>query len=349
MTDRPPFANDGVYVIAEAGVNHNGDTERALELVDVAARCGADAVKFQAFTADRLVTKDARKADYQSEQLDEETSQWEMLKQYELSADQHRRLQRRCSERDITFLSTPFDVASADLLDELSVPLIKLGSGEVTNEPLLRHVASFGRPIVLSTGMSTLEEVRRALDWITDVDAECPVVALHCTSQYPASIDNVNLNVLQTMATELDVPIGYSDHTMAVETPALAVAAGAHVVEKHFTLDSSLPGPDHEASLEPPDLEAAVDLVRRTERMMGDPEKRPTRGEEETRSVVRKSLHAADCIGRGERFTEANIAVLRPTDGLEPYYYDEVVGRRASTTLEEGEPITAAVLEGRVR
>jgi N-acetylneuraminate synthase/N,N'-diacetyllegionaminate synthase len=338
------LAADGAYFIAEAGVNHDGDLDQARRLVDVAADAGADAVKFQTFAADRLVAPEAPKAAYQ-EETDEADTQYEMLERLELPESAHQELIDYCADRDVQFLSTPFDPASADLLDDLDLPAIKLGSGEVDNLPLLRHVAGFGRPMLVSTGMSTLAEVERAVDAVRDA-GDPPLALFHCTSAYPAPLEDVNLRAMGTLADRFDVPVGYSDHTTAVETPAFAVAAGARLVEKHFTLDKTLPGPDHAASLEPAELDRAVSLVRDATTALGSAEKHPTESERENRSVVRKSLHAATGMNEGERFTEDNVSVVRPADGLSPADFDALLGRRAARDLAAGEPITADAVEG---
>ncbi len=333
-----------VYIIAEAGVNHNGQLDLAKQLIDVAAANGADAVKFQTFTADRLVTPDAPKASYQEETTDEQ-SQHEMLKRYELSKSDHERLIEHCDRRDITFLSTPFDAESATLLDELDLQAIKLGSGELTNHPLLNHVAEIGKPILMSTGMATMDEVRDALKTIRATNSAVPIALLHCTSTYPAEIKDVNLRAMQSMIDEFDVPVGYSDHTTAVETPGLAIAAGAAFVEKHFTIDKTLPGPDHRASLEPDELAEAVDLARVATTARGTPVKEPTDAERENRETIRKSLHAATRIEMGERLTRDRIAIKRPATGISPTQYDAVLGRRVAAALKPGDPITREAVD----
>ena len=335
---------DGAYVIAEAGVNHDGDLEQARRLVDVAADAGADAVKFQTFVAERLVSPDAPKAAYQ-EETDEADTQYEMLRRLELPESAHHDLIDYCRRRGIQFLSTPFDPTSASFLDDLGLPAIKLGSGELDNLPLLKHVAGFGRPMLVSTGMGTLSEVETALETIRTA-GDPPVALFHCTSAYPTPLEDVNLRAMQTMDERFDVPVGYSDHTTAVETPAFAVAAGARLVEKHFTLDRTLPGPDHAASLEPDELSRAVSLVRDATTALGSAEKKPTETERENRAVVRKSLHAAANVQAGEQFTESNVAVVRPADGLPPGALDALVGRRAARPLDAGEPITHDAVEG---
>lgn len=342
------LGEDTVYFIAEAGVNHNGSLETAKKLIDTAATSGADAVKFQTFSADRLVTKDASKVDYQSETTDDE-SQYEMLKRYELDRKAHEQLIAYCTERDITFLSTPFDWESADMLADLGVSAIKIGSGELDNHPLLEHVAGLGLPLIVSTGMGTMDEVHAAHDVIRSVNDELDVIFLHCTSAYPCSLDDVNLRAMETMIDELGEPVGYSDHTTLPETPAFAVAAGAVLVEKHFTLDTSLPGPDQEASLEPTELTRAVALVRDAFRCRGYSKKRITDAERANRSAVRKSVHAATDLREGAVLTEANTTIIRPADGLSPTEYDSILGAEITEALSEGDPILESVLNSNLQ
>lgn len=342
--DREIGPSHSPFFIAEAGVNHNGKLGTAKELIDVALNAGADAVKFQTFSADRLVTPVAPKAEYQTETTGE-GSQYEMLKKYELNRKAHEDLMEYCNERDILFLSTPFDRESADMLRELGVSAIKLGSGELDNIPLIKHVAGFGVPLIVSTGMGTLEEVIEAHEAIRSVDSDIDVVFLHCTSAYPCSIDDVHLRGMQTMKDELGTLIGYSDHTTLPETPALAVAAGGCVLEKHFTLDSSLPGPDHEASLEPEELEQAIELVDIASRILGTPEKKPTSTELNNLQKTRKSLHVADDIPEGTRINAEHLEIIRPAEGISPKYYNEVLGSKVKRTLEKGTPITSETIQ----
>lgn len=332
------------FFIAEAGVNHNGKLDMAKDLVDVAVRAGADAVKFQTFSAERLVTPNASKADYQTETTGE-GSQYEMLKQYELDREAHETLLEYCEESGIMFFSTPFDRESATMLKNLGVNAIKLGSGELDNVPLIKHVAEFGLPMIVSTGMGILDEVTEAYEAILSVDSDPDVAFLHCTSSYPCSVDDVHLRAMQTMKKELGTPIGYSDHTTLPETPALAVAAGACVLEKHFTLDSTLPGPDHEASLEPAELEQAVNLARTASRTLGTHKKEPTSSELENRKNTRKSLHAATDISRDTTIKEEHIEIIRPADGLSPRQYDTIIGMKTSCDIDKDEPITRSVLQ----
>jgi len=337
--DDTPVREGHVYFIAEAGVNHNGDLRMAEQLIDVAAEAGANAVKFQTFSAERLVTKDAQTAEYQEETTDED-SQYEMLRRYELDRADHERLMNYCSEKDITFLSTPFDPESATMLADLGVPAIKVGSGELDNHPFLRHISGLDLPMIVSTGMGTMKEVNDAYQAIKAANSDTEMVFLHCTSSYPAAVEDVNLRAMQTMAEELPVPVGYSDHTTRPETPALAVAAGACVVEKHFTLDSLLPGPDHGSSLEPAELERCVELVETATKVLGDREKRPVDAEMETRTVSRKSLHAARDIEPGTTLSEADLKIVRPAEGLSPRKYNLALGKDSVNELSEDDPIT---------
>lgn len=329
--------SDGVYFIAEAGVNHNGDLALARDLIDVAAESGADAIKFQTFSADRLVTRDAEQASYQDT---DDASQYEMLKRYELSRSDHEALQQYCREQGITFLSTPFDEESLELLDDLGVPAIKLGSGELTNLPLLRAGAKLGRPLIVSTGMATMDEVKAAYECLTGVDSSLELALLHCVSAYPTAIEDLNLRAMQSMQEAFPTPIGLSDHTTSVEIPAIAVGAGATIIEKHFTVDRSLPGPDHEASLEPGELDRCISLVRSGTAALGSAEKRPVEAELDNRSVARKSLHAARTLEPGTRISEDEIAIVRPADGLSPDQLSAVTGRAVSRRIDAGEPLT---------
>ena len=334
---------ESVYFIAEAGVNHNGDGDLARELIDVAAESGADAVKFQTFTADRLVTENAPTAEYQSE-TDDFSTQYELLERFELAMKDYEILQEYCECRDVTFLSTPFDRISADLLNEMDVPAIKLGSGELTNHPLLRHVAGFGKPMIVSTGMGTMAEVAEAVAAIRETESETELALLHCTSTYPADLETVNLRAMNRMAESFGVPVGYSDHTTHVEMPAYATAAGALIVEKHFTLDRSLPGPDHHTSLEPGELDRAVSLARDAAVARGTPEKQPTPDEEQMRRITRKSLHAARDLAAGDELTADDVVIKRPADGISPTEFRSTIGRTLSVAVGRDEPITEDTL-----
>jgi N-acetylneuraminate synthase len=324
-------AGHPTFVIAEAGVNHNGDLERALALVDAAADAGADAVKFQTFRADAVVTALAPQAAYQRRRAPAR-SQHDMLRRLELSEDAHRRLQRRATRRRLAFLSTPFDAASADFLQAIGVPAFKIPSGELTNVPFLRHIARFGRPIIMSTGMATLDEVRDAVATIRRA-RRCPMALMHCVSCYPASPEEINLRAILTLAKEFDVPVGYSDHTMGIHAAIAAVALGACIIEKHLTLDRRLRGPDHAASLEPDEFEAMVREIRDVERMLGSGVKQPVPRERSIARVARRSLVTSVPIQKGSRLAAQMLTCKRPGTGLPPAAFEDVVGRTAVRAL----------------
>lgn len=329
-----------VTIIAEAGVNHNGDLGMALRLVDVAADAGADYVKFQTFSAAKLVTRTALKADYQTAALGADESQYEMLRRLELSAEAHHAIAAHCQSRAIGFLSTGFDVESIDFLISMGVELIKIPSGELTNLPYLRRAGRSGLPVVVSTGMADMAEVEAALAALEQAGtARAAITVLHCTTEYPAAMADVNLRAMLTMRDRLGVAVGYSDHTPGIEIPVAAVALGATLIEKHFTLDSSLPGPDHRASLEPAELTAMVAAIRNVELALGDGVKKPRPAEEKNKQVARKSLVASRPIAAGELFSETNLAVKRPGTGISPMQWDSVVGCRASRDFGEDELI----------
>ena len=332
------------FIVAEAGVNHNGDVVMAERLVDVAADAGADAVKFQTFRAERLVSTMAPKAEYQLETADSSESQMEMLRRLELSPEAHMELQARCQEQGLLFMSTPFDEQSADLLEDLRVPVFKIGSGEITNLPLLGHIARKGKPMIVSTGMAYLSEVEAAVRTIEEAGNR-EYVLLHCVSNYPADPSDVNLMAMRTMGAAFGVPVGYSDHTPGIEVPLAAVALGARVIEKHLTLDCNLPGPDHRASMEPEDFAKMVRGIRTVEAAVaGSGRKEPASSEANTASVARKSLVAARDISAGAILTEDFIAVKRPGTGLPPAMRPYLVGRAAQVTIPVGTLITLEML-----
>jgi N,N'-diacetyllegionaminate synthase len=319
-----------VLVIAEAGVNHNGDLGMALKLVDVAAEAGADFVKFQTFSADRIVTAAARKADYQAATTGGDESQLSMLRRLELSAEAHAQIVERCRERSIGFLSTGFDIESVDFLIGLGIPLIKIPSGELTNLPYLRHVGAIGLPTVLSTGMAELEEVAQAIAALEAAGLpRSRLTVLHCTTEYPAPFADVNLRAMQAMRSAFGVEVGYSDHTPGIEVAIAAVALGASVIEKHFTLDRDLPGPDHRASLPPGELVAMVRAIRNVELALGSGDKRPSGSEVKNMAVARKSIVAARVIRAGEIFSADNLTIKRPGTGVSPMRWDDLIGRPA--------------------
>jgi N,N'-diacetyllegionaminate synthase len=317
-------------IIAEAGVNHNGDPQLAHRLIDVAAGAGADRVKFQTFRADCLVTNRAAKAPYQVRATGDHESQHAMLHRLELSREMHVELIDHCKARGIEFFSTGFDPASVDLLVELGATSFKIPSGEITNLPYLRHVGRHGKPVILSTGMSTLGEIEAALTVLEQSGTRRDqITVLHCTTEYPTPMAEVNLRAMQTIREAFGVAVGYSDHTPGIEVAIAAVALGASVIEKHFTLDRTLPGPDHKASLEPAELSAMAKAIRNIELALGDGIKRPTESEAKNKPIARKSLVAAQAIHAGEVFSEANLAVKRPGSGVSPMSWDQVLGRKA--------------------
>lgn len=334
-----------VFIVAEAGVNHNGDPDLARRLVDAAAEAGADAVKFQTFRTEALVSRDAPKAGYQRETTGGGESQRDMLRRLELGPDHHALLQGDCTKRGILFFSTPFDEKSADLLEALGVALFKLPSGEITNLPLLRHVARKGKPLFLSTGMSTLEEVAQAVAAIHDA-GDPPLALLHCVSAYPAPPSEMNLRAMDTLRKRFGGPVGLSDHTLGIEIALAGVARGAAIVEKHLTLDKSLPGPDHRASLNPIEFAALVRAIRAVESALGDGEKRPMPSEADTRRVARRSLVAARSIRAGETLTAELVAIRRPGTGISPAELDRALGRTAKRDLQADEVIDWEALGG---
>ncbi len=331
------------FVIAEAGVNHNGRLDAALRLVEIAHAAGADAVKFQTFTADALAAAEAPKAAYQRERTDAGESQLEMLQSLELSREAHNDIVNRCRELGILFLSSPFDDESAVFLNTLGVPAFKIGSGELTNIPFLEHVARMGKPIILSTGMADLTEVEAGVAAIARA-GNPPLVLLQCVSNYPASPADVNLRAMATMRDMFHVAVGYSDHTTGAEISLAAVALGAAVIEKHFTSDRELPGPDHRASMEPDELTALVQAIRNVEASLGDGVKVPAASEADTAAVARKSLVAAADIVVGQVITEDAIAIKRPGTGLAPALRPTLVGRIARVPIPRGTLISADML-----
>lgn len=329
-----------VFIIAEAGVNHNGSLDLAKKLVDVAAEAGADAVKFQTFKADKLVSKAAQKAAYQKQTTAAEETQYEMIKKLELDEKAHREIIGYCQQKQIMFLSTPFDHDSIDLLNSFGMPIFKIPSGEITNLPYLRHIGGLGKEVILSTGMADIGEVEDALDVL--VAAGTPInkiTVLHATTEYPCPVEEVNLRAMQTMRNAFDVMVGYSDHTQGIEVPIAAVAMGASVIEKHFTLDRNMEGPDHKASLEPEELKAMVLGVRRVSLAIGTGLKKPSKSEMKNIAIARKSIVATRPIKSGELFSDNNTGVKRPGDGLSPMRWDEVIGKVAQRDYEEDDKI----------
>ncbi len=327
-----------VYVIAEAGVNHNGSLDIAKSLIREAAAAGADAVKFQTFRADTLVSPTAPKADYQKKACGEET-QYEMLKRLELSETDHMELKACCERHGVEFLSTPFDVEAADFLRSIGVSMIKLPSGSITDYPLLRKVNGFRTKVLLSTGMATLDEVGEALGVLCD----CEVTLLHCTTEYPCPYEHANLRAMVTLRERFGKPVGYSDHTRGIDASIAAAAMGAEMIEKHFTLDCGMDGPDHKASIEPQDMKALVAAVRNVERSLGDGLKVPTPEEMKIMAVARKSIHARRFIRKGETFSEDSIVAKRPGTGMSPMLWNSLIGLTAQRDFQTDEMIEADI------
>ena len=332
--------NHHTLIIAEAGVNHNGDMGLAKRLIDVAADAGADLVKFQTFSAERLATQSAPKADYQNQTTDRVESQFAMLKQLELSMQMHEVLIAHCQQRNIGFFSTGFDIQSLDYLASLGAERFKIPSGEITNLPYLRHIGGFGKPVILSTGMATLGEIEAALEAVeTAGTPRTHITMLHCNTEYPTPMQDVNLRAMCSIHDAFGVAVGYSDHTSGIEVPIAAVALGATVIEKHLTLDRNLSGPDHKASLEPDEFAAMVRAIRNIEQAMGDGIKRPSPSEAKNKPIARKSLVAAKQIRAGEQFTDENVTVKRPGTGISPMRWDEVMLLRARFDFSVDDPI----------
>ena len=328
---------DKVLIIAEAGVNHNGDMNKAKKLIDVAADAGVDYVKFQSFKADKLVTKDAEKAAYQKKNIgDNDNSQYNMLKQLELSDSNHLELIDYCKYKQIKFLSTAFDTEGIDYLNNLNLELFKIPSGEITNYPYLKSIAKKGKPVVLSTGMANMLEIEEAVKVLTQNNlSRKDITVLHCNTEYPTPMKDVNLKAMCAIGNELEVDFGYSDHTLGIEIPLAAVALGATIIEKHFTLDRNLPGPDHRASLEPNELIEMVRSIRNVELgISGNGEKEPSESELKNITIVRKSIHFKNAKKAGDTILEADIIALRPGDGISPMKWHSVIGKRLNIDVE---------------
>lgn len=334
---------DKVLIIAEAGVNHNGDLQKAIELIDVASEAGVDAVKFQTFKADKIVSKTAKKAEYQSENIGEDDdSQYNMLKSLELSEEDHYRLIKECDKRGVQFFSTAFDVDGIDFLDDLGMLFFKSPSGEITNYPYLKRLAEKGKPVILSTGMANMQEVIAAVEVLLKNGlTKDDITVLHCNTEYPTPMKDVNLKAMNTIAVELGVQVGYSDHTLGIEVPIAAVALGAKVIEKHFTLDRDLPGPDHRASLEPNELKEMVRAIRNIEQAIsGSGKKEPSPSELKNKEVARKSIHTTRAIEAGEIIKEEDIISLRPGNGISPMDWNNVIGKKTNRAYSATEVLT---------
>ena len=329
-----------VFIIAEAGVNHNGDMNLAKKLVDAAAEAGADAVKFQTFNSKKLVSKFANKAEYQKKSTDSDESQLKMLQRLELSKEDHLMLIDYCKQKNIEFLSSPFDLESIDFLNEVGIRLFKIPSGEITNLPFLKKISEYTKPVILSTGMSNLSEIKEALDILVTHNLSMEnIKVLHCNTEYPTPMNDVNLLAMNTIQNELNVEVGYSDHTLGIEVPVAAVALGATVIEKHFTLDKTMEGPDHKASLDPEELKEMVSSIRNIEIALGSSEKKPSLSEQKNIPIARKSIVAKRDIEAGEAFSEENIAAKRPGHGISPMRWNELIGVKAKRQFSEDEII----------
>jgi len=326
-----------VFIIAEAGVNHNGSLDLAYQLIDVAKDAGADAVKFQTFKAENVVSRLANKAEYQKKTTGSDKSQLEMIKKLGLSFDDFIKLKKYCGKKEIMFLSTPFDHQSIDFLYDL-VDIYKIPSGEIINYSYLKHIAAKNKPIIMSTGMANLGEVEEAINTIRSVNPKVKISLLHCTTNYPTPYEEVNLKAMQTLAAAFKLPVGYSDHTLGIEVPVAAVAMGAKIIEKHFTLDKKLPGPDHKTSLEPSELKEMVKAIRNIEIALGDGIKKPNKSEIEIMKVARRSLIATRDIRGGEIIKESDIAIKRPETGILPKFKEIVIGMRIINDIRQDEP-----------
>ena len=327
-------------IIAEAGVNHNGSLKMAKKLIDVASDAGVDYVKFQTFKADELVTKNAEKSEYQKTTAFQKQSQYEMLKKLELDRDSHIDLVSYCKNKKVDFISTPFDIGSINLLDELNIPLYKIPSGEITNLPYLEHIGSKNKPIIMSTGMSNLKEIREALNILYFSGLEKnDITLLHCNSEYPTPFEDVNLKAMLTMKNEFNLSVGYSDHTIGIEISVAAVAMGAEVIEKHFTLDKNLSGPDHSASLSPIELKNMANAIRNIDRSIGNGIKRPSKSEIKNIQSIRKSIVSKTNIKEGDVFSDKNLAVKRPGKGISPMKWYEIIGQVSKRNYKKNDLI----------
>lgn len=327
-----------VFVIAEAGDNHNGIFENAIKLVDKAVEAGADCVKFQTFVTEEVISKFAEMAEYQKENTGKEESQYEMVKRLELSFKQFEEIQAYCKGKGILFLSTPFDIPSIEFLNKIDIPFFKIPSGEITNYPYLVKIAQTHKDIVLSTGMCEMEEIGAAIK-VLEENGAGKISLLHCNTEYPTPFEDVNLKAMLTIKERFGKEVGYSDHTLGIEVPIAAVALGAQIIEKHFTLDKNMEGPDHKASLEPEELKAMVQSIRRIEQALGTGEKKPSQSERKNIDIARKSIVARRPIKKGEIFTEENLATKRPGNGISPMRYNEIVGKCAIRDFMEDELI----------
>lgn len=335
-------------IIAEAGVNHNGSVELAKQLIDAAAEACVDYVKFQTFKTEKLVSVAAKKAEYQKNNMsfDNTDSQFEMLRKLELSVEDHHQLIEYCRKKNVKFLSTAFDLESIDLLNELGIDLFKIPSGEITNLPYLKKIGALKKQVIVSTGMCIMSEIIDAINVLVEAGtARGNISVLHCTTDYPTAMKDVNLNAMLNIRNELNLSVGYSDHTLGIEVPIAAVAMGAVIIEKHFTLDKTLPGPDHKASLEPDELRNMVLAIRHIESALGSFDKKPTDAELKNILIARKSIHLATSLLKGHIITEMDLIMKRPGDGISPMLLNKVVGKKLTTDLEAEHKISWENLE----
>ena len=329
-----------VFIIAEAGVNHNGSIELAKKLIDVAVDAGADAVKFQTFKAENLVSKNAQKADYQKQTTNKSESQFDMIKKLELDLDTHKELISYCKSKNIMFLSTPFDHDSIELLNDLGLEIFKIPSGEITNLPYLRHIGKLNKKVILSTGMADIGEIEDALDVLINAGTKKgSITILHANTMYPTPMEDVNLKAMVTIGNTFDISYGYSDHTLGIEVDIAAVAIGACCIEKHFTLDKNMEGPDHKASLEPDELKSMIKAIRNIELALGSSIKKPSKSEIPNMQIARKSIVAKTQIKKGEILIQDNITIKRPGNGISPMRWDEIIGTVASKDYIQDEII----------
>lgn len=329
-----------VFIIAEAGVNHNGSIELAKKLIDVAVEAGVDSVKFQTFKAENLVSRNAQKADYQKQTTDKEESQFDMIKKLELDVATHKELISYCKTKNIMFLSTPFDHDSIELLNDLGLEIFKIPSGEITNLPYLRHIGKLNKKVILSTGMADIGEIEDAMDILMAAGTKKEnITVLHANTEYPTPYEDVNLKAMLTIGNTFDVAFGYSDHTLGIEVPTATVALGASCIEKHFTLDKTMEGPDHKASLEPDELKDMVKAIRNIEKALGSSVKKPSPSETKNKSIARKSIVAKTDIKKGDILSEDNLAIKRPANGISPMRWDEIIGTIATKDYKEDDLI----------
>lgn len=343
--DTEVSGNSKVYFIAEAGVNHNGDIELAKELIDIAVEANADAVKFQTFSTDRITLKSAKKAKYQLEHDNENDSQYDMLKKLELSKEEHIVLKKYSDKKKITFLSTPYDKKSVDLLEEIGVKAFKVASGDLTNDILLDYIAQKDKPVILSTGMSYLSEVEHAVNLFNNKEFK-KLILLHCVSNYPSDFESANLLCIKTLKEYFNTIVGFSDHTEGIGVAPFSVPLGARVIEKHFTLDKDLRGPDHKASLSPQELKKCIETIRKIEKSMGDGIKKPVLEETDNRKSLRKSIVTTKSIKKGEIIKEEALTSKRPGNGISPQYISNIIGKKAKRDVEENKLLKLDDIEG---